>query len=707
MRRIDAFKKHSKRNRRSQIWTKIKVVLSGGLNLVYSALKIKPGELLISKNYEPYFVDGAYQRVGGYERFDGQPSPHKADYWKVSFTGISNGPFLLNTVISAETGESGIVARYVLTDSEGNGYFIVTDLSDTVNNNVLWTQGSTTALATSMSDFEGEEDEDEHDTSRLSAETIRRDMIEVVGGAESSGSVLGVNIYNNTVYAFRNNAAGDATDLWKNTGSGWEKIPLGFIVRFESGSKEIVEGDTITGSGSGASCVVGRIIVTDGYWSGDDAEGYLITTEITDGPFIVGENLQVSAVTYAVADATTAQEIITIEPDGNYYFRNYNFGGHSGTYRMHGVNGVDNAFEFDGTLYVPIETGMVNDTPINIGIHRGHLLLAFTGGSLQMSGKNQGLSWTPVTGANELLTGDEITGFIEEMSDVTFVFTRNQTYRLEGFVQENIQLKLHNYETGAILDTLQRIGRSIYLDDRGFSKLSTTDAFGDFASNQISLKIDPMIQDFLKNTTVQKTVVHRGKSLYRCFFANGEAIVIGFSGNKVNGIMTIDYGKNVVSIINGEIDGLERIFLGSDDGYVYETDVGRNFDGGSVEAYIVTAYGFAGDPERNKRWRDMVLYMEGEGRASIKVSADYDYNESPQNFETIMDRSVFLGGGRYGISRHGEFIYSAASKTDIRVTMDSHARNVSIIMYHNEAAELPHILYSMQFHVSMRKIIRR
>jgi hypothetical protein len=155
---------------------------------------------------------------------------------------------------------------------------------------------------------------------------------------------------------------------------------------------------------------------------------------------------------------------------------------------MYGVNGVDNAFEFDGTLFVPIETGMTNDEPIDVGVHRGHLILAFTGGSLQMSGKNQGLSWTPVTGANELLTGDEITGFIEEIGDVTFVFTRNQTYRLEGFVQENIQLKLHNFETGAIVDTLQRIGRSIYLDDRGFSKLPTTDAFGDFASNQISLK---------------------------------------------------------------------------------------------------------------------------------------------------------------------------------------------------------------------------
>jgi len=686
---------------------KDKVVLTGGLNLVHSALKIKPGELLVSKNYEPFFIDGAYQRVGGFERYDGRPAPHEAEYWKVSFTGINNGPFTVGDLISSSTGESGIVARYELTDAEGNGYFIITDLTDNVLNGVVWTQGSTTATATSSADYEGEEDEDEHDTSRLNAENVRRILIEKVGGSACSGACLGVQIYNNSVYAFRNNVTGTQATLWEKSGSGWTEINLGYKVYFESGTTEIIEGDTVTGLASGASCVVGRIVSTNGYWSGDDAEGYFITAEITGGPFSSGEDLQVSAATMAVSRAITPQVTQLIAPGGDYKFRNYNFGGHAGTHRMYGVSGVDYGFEFDGTLFVQIETGMDDDTPENIGVHRGHLMYSFSGGSLQLSGKNRGLSFTPVTGANELLAGDEITGFIEEIGDSTFVFTRNQTYVLTGFVQENISLKLHNFETGALTNTMQRIGRTLYLDDRGFTQIPTTDTYGDFASNQISMKVDPLVQAFLKGSVVQKSVIHRGKSLYRCFFSNHEAIVIGFSGNKVNGIMTIDYGKIVTSTTNGEINGLERVFIGTDEGYVYETDVGRNFDGEEIEAYAVTAYHFAGHPEMNKRWRDMVLYIEGEGRTSLTVSADYNYNEEPQNFETLMDRAEFLGGGRYGISRHGEFIYSAASKTDIRVSMDSHARNASFIMYHRSAAELPHTLYSMQFHISKRKIIRR
>ncbi len=706
MKRSAAYRKNAPRKHRASIYLKDRVVLTGGLNLVHSALKIKPGELLVVKNYEPYFIDGAYKRVGGYERFDGQPAPSKADYWKVSFAGIDSGPFVVGSAISASTGETATIARYGLTDAEGNGYLILTDLSDNVDTGVIWTQGLTTATATTSADFEGETTEDDHDTSRLAAETIRRSLIEKVGGAACTGPTRGVWVYGDSVYAFRDNAAETFGTMWEQTAAGWVQIDLGYKVYFESGVTEITEGVTITGARYGASCVVGRVVLSDGYWAGDDAEGYFVTTAIAAGPFTDGEDLQVSAVTVAAGRAANAQVTQTISPGGDYKFRNYNFGGHASTNRMYGVNGTDYGFQFDGTLFVQIETGMADDTPVNIGVHRGHLLYAFSGGSLQNSGKNAGLSFTPVTGANELLAGDEITGFIEEVSDQTFVFTRNQTYVLSGFVQENMQLKLHNFETGALTNTMQRIGRTLYLDDRGFAQVPTTDTFGDFASNQISTKVDPLIQEFLKLSTVQKSVVHKGKSLYRCFFSNNEAVVIGFSGNKVNGITIIDYDLKVTAACNGSINGLERVFIGDQEGYVYETDVGRNFDGEEIEAYAVTAYHFAGSSEMNKRWRDMVLYIEGEGRSSISVSADYNYNESPQNFETLMDKAEFLGGGRYGIARHGTFIYSAASKTDIRVPMNSHARNASFIMYHRSAAELPHILYSMQFHVSRRKIIR-
>jgi hypothetical protein len=443
---------------------------------------------------------------------------------------------------------------------------------------------------------------------------------------------------------------------------------------------------------------------------GNDAEGYIVTGEIT-GAFVVDEELRIDAVAVAMSDPTTAQEPQVLAPNGKYRFRNYNFGGHTKTQSMYGVNGVNEMFEFDEGVFTLVESGMEIDTPTHIGVHRGHVLLAFEGGSLQHSGKNAPLSFQPVRGANEIGAGDEIVGFIEEIGDMSFVFTRNQTFRLEGFVQEIIQLKLHNRETGAISDTLQRIGRSIYLDDRGFSQLPTTDAFGDFASSQISMKVDPLVQSFLKNSTIEDSIVNKGLSVYRCFFENKGAISIGFSGNKVNGITAIDYGLSVTGTANGDVTNeegkkVERLFLCDEDGWVYETDVGRNFNGLEMEAYFVTAYHFSGQPEYNKRYRRGTLYLTGNGRTTLRVSADYNYNEYAQNFERILDEAVPLGGGRYGIDLHGEFLYSRASQGDIRVPMNSHARNVSLIVHHRERNEESHVIYAMHYHISKRRLIR-
>jgi hypothetical protein len=706
--------KQARRRRATNVITSDKFKLMGGLNFVDSAEGVTPGELISCRNYEPHFQTGAYRRIAGFERFSGRLRPHRAEYWRVGLTSISGGPFLLGETVGDGT-ETAIVVGYEIdvTSADDSGYMIITNLTNDVDAGATWVGVISSAEGTSSTrtEYEGEEDEDDHDAAQLLAEDFRRSFITKVGEGTCEGPVRGVKVYNDAVYAFRNVIGGAEGSMWKSTSTGWQRVALGFKVRFTDGSQQPNEGDSVVGASSGASCVIQRVVLTQGFWAGDDGVGYIVTTTITGGPFLTGEDLEIGGNKFAVTDTVIAQLPQTLPSGGVYRFRNYNFGGHTSTFRMYGANGVGNAFEFDGTVFASIETGMAFDQPTHIGVHRGQLLLAYTGGSLQHSGKNNPLSFQPVVGANEILAGDEITGFIEEVGDVSFVFTRNKTFRLEGFVQENIQLKLHNSETGAISDTMQRIGRSVYLDDRGFTQLPTTTSFGDFASAQISMKIDPLVQKFLANSQVEGSIINRSKSLYRCFFANKGAITIGFSGNRVNGITLIDYGLSITATDNGEMNNeegnlVERTFVGDQDGWVYETDVGRNFDGQPLEAYFVTAYHFSGAPEKNKRYRRATLYITGEGRTTIRVSADYNYNEIASNYERIMDASVPLGGGRYGIDLHGDFVWSRASQGDIRVPMDSHARNVSLIVYHNEINEEPHICYAINYHISGRRIVR-
>jgi len=717
----EAKRANNRRRRTTSVRTSDRVVFRMGLDLVSSAEQIDPGALLSCRNYEVQYLSGrkgpgsGYRRLAGFEVFDGHPRPHMAEYWRVDLSSIAGGPFVYGETVTDGV-ETAIVVAYVVDEAaaDDTGYIIITDLTNDVDEGATWTGNTSgaTAYGAGSTEYQGQEDEDLHDAAQLLAEDYRRAFIQKVGEGLCEGPVRGVHVYNDTVYAFRDLIGGTGGSMWRSTVSGWEQIDLGWQVRFEQGEKQPNEGDTLTGVSSGASCVIRRIVSTSGMWAGGDGVGYFVTDTIVNGPFVSGEDLQVSGVKIAISNTALAQQQQSIATGGKYSFRNYNFGGHTSTYRMYGVNGVSNAFEFDGTYFVPIETGMAFDQPILIGVHRGQMLLAYVGGSLQHSGKNNPLSFQPVLGANEITAGDEIVGFIEEIGDVSFVFTRNKTYRLEGFVQENIQLKLHNSETGALANSIQRIGRSIYLDDRGFTQLPTTDAFGDFASNQISQAISTLVQSFLATSDIETSIINRTQSLYRCFFENQGAISICFSGNKSIGITAIDYGLSVSGSANGNMNNengkkVERLFLCDNDGWVYEIDVGRNFNGQPMEAYFVTAYHFSGSSEHNKRYRRATVYVTGEGRTTLRVSADYDYNEAPTNFERILDEAIPLGGGRYGIDRHNQFLYSRASEGDVRVPMDSHARNVSLIVYHKEVNENPHVVHAVHYHVSPRKIIRR
>ncbi|MGK7534763.1 hypothetical protein, partial [Salmonella enterica] len=72
-------------------------------------------------------------------------------------------------------------------------------------------------------------------------------------------------------------------------------------------------------------------------------------------------------------------------------------------------DGVNKAFEFDGTNYIPIRTGMATDTPLHVIVHRFYLMLSFRG-SVQVSAIGAPYSWTVVLGAAEIATGDDVTG---------------------------------------------------------------------------------------------------------------------------------------------------------------------------------------------------------------------------------------------------------------------------------------------------------
>jgi hypothetical protein len=95
--------------------------LTGGLDLVTSPIKIKPGKLIAVKNYEQGIL-GGYTRIQGFERVDGRPLPSEASYWTLSFD--AGGPAELvegMRLIGETSGATGEVLSVILSSGSWAG----------------------------------------------------------------------------------------------------------------------------------------------------------------------------------------------------------------------------------------------------------------------------------------------------------------------------------------------------------------------------------------------------------------------------------------------------------------------------------------------------------------------------------------------------------------------------------------------------------
>jgi hypothetical protein len=218
--------------------------------------------------------------------------------------------------------------------------------------------------------------------------------------------------------------------MWKSSAAGWVQVALGYTLDFTSGGPYVIkEGDVITGATSGKTATVMRVVTSSGSWSTGSAVGYVVVASAS-GAFVA--RTSTSAPTSTSLRLTADKVAITLPPNGRYELLNHNFYGTANTLRMYGVNGVGRAFEFDGTTFTPIRSGMAVDTPHRIAEHMNHLFLAFPGGAFQNSSIGAPLDWSAVTGAAAYGMGDEITDLIPANAGVLTILAENKIANLYG-----------------------------------------------------------------------------------------------------------------------------------------------------------------------------------------------------------------------------------------------------------------------------------
>ena len=203
------------------------ITFGGGLNLVDSPLKVKPGALLAATNFE-VTLRGGYKRFTGYERYDGHFRPSDATYWILNFDGataaITEGD-IVTGLSSSETGEAlidAVVTSGSYGGSDAAGYLVLTDVTGTfTDNEALQVSAVTKSIADGIEAPRGAGTTTLDLAYFADAVATARARISVVPG---SGQIRGVWLYNDDVYAFRDNAGATACVMHKATTTGWTTV---------------------------------------------------------------------------------------------------------------------------------------------------------------------------------------------------------------------------------------------------------------------------------------------------------------------------------------------------------------------------------------------------------------------------------------------------------------------------------------------------
>lgn len=670
---------------------------NGGLDQVTPPIQMYDGALRYGVNVE-IGVRGGYTTCFGYERYSGQTRPSTATYARLGVTlsaTVNVGDVVTNAAATVFGTVIAIESATVLVLTKITGVFTAATLK--VGAAVV---GSSTGAQAAGSAATPALDA----AYTALAANVYRALVTIVPG---SGAILGVHQYNGHVYAFRNNALATAAVMYVDSPAGWTAVSLGREMAFTSGGTyEIAEGDVITGATSAATATVQRVALTSGTWAAGTAAGTLVFASQT-GTFSAAENLNVGA-NLNVATVTANSTAITLLPNGRYDFKNWNFGGQLGTLRMYGCDGANKAFEFDGTVYVPIHTGMPVDAPKYMEIHKNALFLAF-GSSVQYSGPGLPYEFSPIFGAGELTCGDDITDLLSMPGSETVgamaIKTKNGTFVLYGNDEDDFNLVPYSYESGCEPFTMQLINGVMSFDTQGLSTLATTQKFGNFVDSIVSDKITPFMNGKVGLATASCVV--RKKNQYRVFFSDGDAVFVSYAGDKMQGMTTMSFPHDVTCISSQEgASGREEIYFGSSDGYVRQAEIGTSFDGQAINWLAYLTYNHFKGPRQLKTFRKAAMEVSGSGYAAFNMSSSIGYGSA--EFAQIANQTLSssLSSSFWDTFTWDLFMWDGTGLSPSEGDLYGTAENISLLFSNSSDAYQPITLNSAIIHYTPRRLLR-
>ena len=323
-----------------------------------------------------------------------------------------------------------------------------------------------------------------------------------------------------------------------------------------------------------------------------------------------------------------------------------------------------------------------------------------------MSGTGLPENYDAVEGAAEIAVGQEIYGLARVGTGYTMITGSDRMSVLYGNDSADFEVADHSDpQTGGVEWTVQTIGAPLYMDNRGVRRFDVTDKFGNFVINTMTSDIQPWInlQREEKNLTTASMRV-RASDQYRIFFESGIGLIV-YVGRGVPELAFIDYRVKVRCAVSSEdSDRIERVYFGSDEGWVFEAERGSSFDGEEIEAYIRLPLNHQRSPTRNKKYRKADIHLDLKSRVKMGVSAIFNDGNTPD--QPQVDQDLYGGGGLFDESLWDEFFWDSPLNGYGEYDLMGQGRNVSLLLRSKSAIEIPHILNGISLLWSPRGLER-
>ena len=356
-------------------------------------------------------------------------------------------------------------------------------------------------------------------------------------------------------------------------------------------------------------------------------------------------------------------------------------------FQMTGTGGLTDRTFFAKEITVSGTTG-----PAVGVIHDKHLVVAGAStakNTIFYSGTNDIDDFTS-TGSGSIVIEDAVVGLASFRSDL-IIFCKNSIHKLVNINDSsNVAVVPITTNVGCVSGgSIQEIGGDLlFLSPDGIRTVAGTARIGDVELGSVSRQIQSIISDIAADSGfIITSGVLRSKSQYRLFYSkNTESPTIargiigtltsnGFAWSETLGIQALGFVSGL------DKDGIEQVYHGDKDGYIYNHLSGNAFHSSGAARDIDAVYQTPdfdfGDVGTRKtlKYARVSFSPEGAVEPSFRVRYDYEDPDIPQP-EPFAVTSIALPA-IFGTSAFNAVTFGATSDPMERITLEGSGNTCS------------------------------